>query len=120
LGLIKHCQNKLREYKRVIGSFSPFSANQALTGRYENASFYSSAVRSASSLTLLLEQLRVRVKTLIKDSPNARYFVKANDTLQKIALKFYGSTDSWKQIYDFNNLTSTELISGTILEIPET
>jgi nucleoid-associated protein YgaU len=45
------------------------------------------------------------------------YTVEDGDTLPKIAQKFYGDCNKWKQIYDFN-LDVVVLLRGTTLFIP--
>jgi len=50
------------------------------------------------------------------------YTVTANDTLQKISLKFYGTTKKWKTIFDANKdvLKSPDKIyAGQALKIPQ-
>jgi LysM repeat protein len=132
LGLIKYAQNKLREYKRFIGNFKPFDISQSLSGnyqgglrsprsipgRYQNAAFYNGAIAESSAITSLLEKMATRLRALIKDLPTARHVVKAGDTLQSIAVKWLGTADDWKKIYDFNELDTTELTIGRVLEIP--
>jgi len=118
-GLIKHCQNKLREYKSFLGSFRPFDQQQALTGKYAGAGFLTKQIAFASSLTSLLAVLRARLKELAPNIPLNRHLIKGNDTLQKVSIEFYGVADHWKAIYDYNKLTSTKLNIGTILEIPK-
>lgn len=117
-GLIKYAQNKLRTYKRTVGAFKAFDDTAALTGRYESAKFYTGALRQSASLTALLQRLKARVAQLNSELPLARHLVVVGDNLQKIAIKFYGSPDNWKKIYDYNNLTTTELSVGSLLEIP--
>lgn len=117
-GLIKHAQNKLREYKNFIGSIRPFDSNQALTGKYTSSRYYSSLLSSSRALTALLERMKRQINGLSNTLPLARHLTVAGDTLQKISIKFYGFGDNWKKIYDFNRLTTTELTSGKVLEIP--
>lgn len=117
-GLIKYTQNKIREYKRIAGAFSPFDGNQALTGRYESAKFYSGSLSAASALSSTLQRLKERLSQLSQSLPLGRHLVVTGDTLQKIAIKFYGSADNWKRIYDYNSLTTTDLVVGRLLEIP--
>ena len=117
-GLIKFTQNKLRSYKRFAGSLKAFDSTQALTGRYESGKFYSSSIAGAAALTLTLQRLKERLAQLSQNLPLARHLVVNGDNLQKIAIKFYGSSDNWKKIYDYNNLSSTELVVGRLLEIP--
>jgi LysM repeat protein len=118
LGLIKYAQGKLNSYKKLVGAFKPFDPSQALTGRYENAKFYAGTLSLSASLTALLEKLKSRLKALVDSKPLSRHLVISGDNLQKVAVKYYGSADNWKKIYDFNNLSSTALTIGSTLEIP--
>lgn len=117
-GLIKYTQNKLKNYKSFVGSIQPFSDQQALTGKYTASKFYSAQIASASDMTRTLERLKLQLSTLAPSVPLGRHFIVNGDNLQKIAIKFYGSPDNWKKIYDYNKLTSTQLQVGKILEIP--
>jgi hypothetical protein len=117
-GMIKFAQNKLRSYKRMVGSFQPFNSNQTLTGRYESAKFYSGMGSALSFLSQLLNKLRKQLGSISNTLPLGRHFTKDGDNLQKISVKFYGTADHWKKIYDYNNLASTQLEIGRLLEIP--
>lgn len=117
-GLIKYAQQKLNAYKRQVGAIFSFDPSTSITGRYSSARYSSSGIAAASGLTALLERLRAQFSTLINDLPLARNLIKQGDTLQKIAIKFYGNANDWKKIYDYNNLTSTDLTPGVMLEIP--
>lgn len=117
-GLIKHAQNKLREYKNFIGSIRPFDSAQALTGKYTASKYYSSLLSMSSVMTALLERMKKQLNGLGNTLPLGRHLVVSGDTLQKISNKFYGFGDNWKKIYDFNKLTTTDLVTGKILEIP--
>lgn len=117
-GLIKYAQQKLNAYKRQVGALVSFDPTISITGRYSNAKYATSSIASSSSLSSLLERLRAQFATLVNDLPLARNLVKQGDTLQKIAIKFYGNANDWKKIYDFNNLTSTDLTPGVMLDIP--
>jgi len=65
-----------------------------------------------------LQRLKERLSQLSQSLPLGRHLVVTGDTLQKIAIKFYGSADNWKRIYDYNSLTTTDLVVGRLLEIP--
>ena len=117
-GLIKNAHTKLESYKRTVGSFKIFDSNASLSGQYANATYFSAGIASASSLSALLVGFRTQFNNIVVDLPLGRHLVKTDDTLQKIAIKFYGSADNWKKIYDYNNLTSTVLTTGFLLEVP--
>lgn len=119
-GLIKHAVNKLQEYKRTLGALfsNPFNTSSSLTGVYANSSYFSAQTTAASVLTSTLAGFRDQFNEVIPTLPLGRHLVKTGDTLQKIAVKFYDSDADWKRIFDYNNLTSTVLTQGTLLEIP--
>ena len=117
-GLITHAQQKLRSYRDFVGSIDPFNSTQALSGKYSNAKYYNSRVSASNEMISMLEKLRSQLSKLTPTLPIGRHVVKSGETLQKISIKYYGNQDSWKKIYDYNKLTSTDLASGSILEIP--
>ncbi len=118
LGLVKHLQNTVNNYKRTIGGFDPFDPGQSLTGRYENASYYSSLITGSAALSGLIARYRAQFIGLTNQLPAARHLVKDGETLQSISVKHYGTADNWAEIQEFNKLATTELTSGRLLEIP--
>jgi nucleoid-associated protein YgaU len=117
-GLIKFTQLKLKDYKRTLGALDPFDANQSITGQYQNAEFYSSSISKASALSSLLNKFRDQFNDLADNLPLARHVVKEGETLQKISIEYYGTSDNWKEIFDYNRLTTTNIEALTVLEIP--
>lgn len=117
-GLIKHVNNKIREYKKVLGALEAFGAGQTLTRRYESAKYYSGSMANVNVIQGQLARFRSQFNDLVGKLPLARHFVRDGDTLQKIAVKFYGTADNWKELYDYNRLQTTVLTNGTLLEIP--
>jgi LysM repeat protein len=121
-GLIKNIQNKVNSYKRFLSGVDPFDTNTAvqggLTGRYETASFYARAIAGLGGLAALMNRYREQFNAIASNTPLGRHIVRTGDNLQKISSKFYGTADNWQEIKDYNNLTSTELVIGAILEIP--
>lgn len=123
IGLVKNARNQLSTFQRRFGAIDTFattsiSAGNGIADGYNNASYMQGALSSSFSLTALLETLRAQIAGISDSEPIARHLVKDGDTLQKIALKFYKDSSQWKEIYDHNKLTSTELVRGKILEIP--
>jgi LysM repeat protein len=118
-GLIKYAQNKLNSYKELAGGFQPFNDSQALTGKYKSAKFYQRGISNAAAMTALLEKIRAQLVKITPTLPLGRHLVISGDNLQKISVKFYGTADHWKKIYDYNRLNSTELTPGRLLEIPK-
>jgi hypothetical protein len=121
-GLIKNVQNKIRDYKKFASSIDPFNPSTivqgGLTGRYEQASFYAGALAGASSLATLMNKYRDQFNAIADATPLGRHIVKTGDNLQTISSKFYGTAENWKDILEYNNLSSTDLTVGSILEIP--
>lgn len=117
-GLIAYAQKKLDTFKRQLGSIAAFGLDLLIPDRYEIAGYTTSIISYASLLTSLLERLRAQFSTVINDLPLARKFIRSGDTLQKIAVKYYGNANDWKKIYDYNDLTNTDLVPGSLLEIP--
>lgn len=117
-GMIAYAQQQLNKYKRQLGSITSFDPAVTIAARYTSAKYSSSSISFSSSMTSLLEKLRASFSGLVNDLPLGRHLVVTSDTLQKIAIKFYGSSNDWKKIYDYNNLSSTNLTVGTILDIP--
>lgn len=55
------------------------------------------------------------------DTVMEKYVVQANDTLQKIAMKFYGKSSRWKEIFDANKdalKTPDRIFPGQTLLVP--
>lgn len=65
-----------------------------------------------------LASLQAQLDAMRKQIPLQRYIVKNNDTLQAISSRYYATPDHWDAIYSHNNLQTTQLVIGTILEIP--
>ena len=74
--------------------------------------------RDFGSLAALLASMQAQFAKLANNTPQFRHLVRNGDTLQTVAQKYYQSSDNWKSIYDHNNLTTTVLKVGTVLEIP--
>lgn len=51
--------------------------------------------------------------------PRAIHYAKANESLERISLRYYGTPDNWRAIFDANNLDSLLLEGGEVLLIPE-
>lgn len=120
VGMIKYARSKMVVYKRRVGaiSYSLDLAGVKVPTRFNNSSFIGKSISDSLTIQQILSQLLKRFEALVKTVPLARHKVIVNDTLQKIAVKFYGSSDNWKKIYDHNRLSSTVLTRGSVLEIP--
>jgi uncharacterized protein YoxC len=99
---------------------SQSSQNASLVvSAYNNSKFILQARSDSNNLLSLLASLQKQISAFQTTQPMARYPVKRNDTLQKIAFKYYNNSDNWKLIYDHNKLTSTDISGIGVLEIPK-
>ena len=122
-GLIKNARANLSSFQRRIGAFDPLAQVSSSTGNgisagYLNATYLQTTLSNSFSLVALLAGLADQLKQLAETIPLARHSVRAGDTLQTIAIKFYGDANEWKIIFDHNKLQDVELTLGSILEIP--
>ncbi|MDR1000497.1 MAG: LysM peptidoglycan-binding domain-containing protein [Clostridiales bacterium] len=71
--------------------------------------------------TVIEENGAVTLTPIPSSTPRpSSYTVKAGDTLNSIAVKFFGTTDMVDSIMQYNNITDPNLIvSGTVIKIPE-
>lgn len=135
LGLIKFVQSEITRNRRRLAKLLPFFRADILLGvtapeRFDASGFTATkrsdlqkvifdVQKDYSSFREQLLALKARFKALAETVPLARHRVVEGDTLQKLAIKFYGISDLWKKIFDHNKLTSTELVTGVVLEIPK-
>jgi LysM repeat protein len=66
-----------------------------------------------------IQALSAFISLLRQTTPLGRYAVKTGDSLQRVSNKYYGTPDNWRAIYDHNKLNSTNLVVGSVLEIPK-
>ena len=70
----------------------------------------------AAGLALIAEQdMRRRAER----KPRALHVARSNDTLERLALRYYGTPDAWKTIFDANHLDALVFEGGEELIIPE-
>lgn len=127
LGLIKNARTTICQTQRRLGNLSTgfnsisnqTKASQSFRSAFINQEHLVKTISAAGALAALLASLQAQFNAIAKTVPLARYKVKAGDTLQKIAVKFYNNADLWSNIYDHNNLTTTALTPGMLLEIPK-
>lgn len=79
----------------------------------------SASVQSTTTLDSLLASMRAQFESLRASTPKFRHLVKLGQTLQQISQQYYKTPDNWGKLYDHNKLTSTALVEGTVLEIPD-
>lgn len=59
------------------------------------------------------------IKARAREKPRAIYYPQEGENLERISTRFYGNPDSWRLIYDRNNLSSLVLDGTEELIIPE-
>jgi LysM repeat protein len=128
-GLILNAQRAISQYKRQLGALklgvgqlgtgigNQTIASQA-TGSHRVSGYILSQVSSSQALAANLSLFQDRLAQIAKTVPLARVRVNQGDTLQKIAAKYYGDATQYQAIYSHNNLRSTQLTPGQVLELP--
>ena len=120
VGVIKNAQNAVQAFKNRIGSIdfgAPFRSSQP-SARYSAYNYIGGTNSAMTDFATLLEFFRKQFINLIDSIPLRRVTVIPGDTLQKIAANFYDNDQEWRRIFDHNQLTDTNLVAGSVLEIP--
>lgn len=127
IGLIKNARATISRAKRNIGAIannasglagSAANASQGAINLIKNTDHTTKTIRDFSNLSILLAALQARFQSYVSQVPFRRHLVRQGDTLQNISMKYYNTADNWKKIYDHNKLSETDLVIGSILEIP--
>jgi len=107
---------------RDVSSTAPAMWNTAFDGFGARISYELLRREMVNSLsdygTAALEQQEAWMRQ-IQPEVIAQVEAKENDDLRKYSLKYYGSSDYWQQIADYNNLDSSIPPVGTIVLIPQ-
>lgn len=127
LGLIRYARSYIARTTREIGQI-------ALNVTALGDSFASEAEKTVATiksvdsiyriratnfnLALFLAALQRKFEGLARTVPLRRHLVRQGDNLQRLAVQYYGHADSWRRIYEHNGLRSTDLVVGTVIEIP--
>ncbi len=127
VGLIKNARTKIAVYQRRVGALdyglatlgtTASVAGRGTTYRYLNADHLFKSMSAMQSLAQQLWALQKRFEALARTIPFRRHLVRQGDSLQKLAVLYYGDAELWKKIYDHNKLSSTVLDRGRVIEIP--
>jgi len=126
VGLVRNARRTISVFHRRVGNVVTSVANLGpnlakefqATGATVNALFIKRSKSQAISLSARLASMEKQFAALKKSTPGNRHLVKASDTLQSIAIKYYNNAGDWNKIYEHNKLSSTELVTGSVLEIP--
>lgn len=127
IGLIKNARANISKFSRQIDtlahSFTNYSSNSSakskVTDTFSNVSYIQETMSGTAILSHYLAQMQAQFEAIAKTIPKTRHKVQSGDTLQNLSVKYYGVSDNWSDIYDHNNLHSTVLTPGAILEIPK-
>lgn len=120
VSLIRYAKNEMGRYISFVKNFTFDDFDTAsFTQKYEIGNFNASQISGGTSLLGLLNDFESRFKDIIKQSPLRRHEIKTGDTLQSIAVKYYEDAANWTKIYEYNELSTTELTIGKILDIPK-
>jgi hypothetical protein len=128
IGLIKNARATISRAKRNIGAIannaaglggSFTSAAQGAINLISNTDHTAKTIRDFSNLSILLATLQARMQQYVSQVPFRRHLVRQGDTLQNVSMKYYNTADNWKRIYEHNKLSKTDLVIGSILEIPK-
>lgn len=97
---------------------SPDTSNQA--DAYESARLFWAAKRQAR---LLRAQAKRQQQELAAQStqplPIATFVARAGQDLRDIAVQYYGSTDGWRRLAQYNNLRGSRLNGGELITVPQ-
>jgi len=119
LGLIRYTKNKIVGYINYVKGFNFNSAtSSSISARYGASKYATAQVAGALSLLALLNSFEKRFKDIVNQRPRAKHMVVFGDTLQSIAMLYFKDSTQWKKIYDYNKLSTTELETGSQLDIP--
>lgn len=121
IGIVKNAETFMLRTKRRVGRIGYTSATLVgipVRERYLSIEFIAAQMTFYASFLDILRRLRAQFQAIALTVPLARHVVRKNETLQKLASKFYDDDTQWKRIFDHNKLTSTDLTVGAILEIP--
>ncbi len=128
VGVIRYAQIACIKFKDRLGRVSintdlgPLvtgKVDEKKTKEYTSSSFMFNAQSGANDMASILATMLAQFSAYRETAPLARYRTVEGDSLQKIAVKFYNDASQWEEIYEHNNLDSTELEVGLFLEIPQ-
>lgn len=127
IGVIRNARNFIvKSSKRISAipntisslSASATSEGEKLKNVFQNFQ-YINDVKKTNTLTLAeLNVLQKKFESTRQKPFKTVHLVREGDTLQKISIKYHGTSDKWNDIKELNNLRDTNLVKGSILKIP--
>lgn len=125
IGVVRFAQTETLRFKQRVGQIGFADPNvfnggssPSTTQQLSNNRYLANITSSSFDIMEFLAQLRRQFLALVATSPLARVRVKSGDTLQSIASTWYGESGEWERIYEHNDLVSTELEIGSVIEVP--
>ena len=83
------------------------------------AEWASSSLTTAWKMIGVATRAEIDTRRRANQRPKAIYYPKRGESLERISMRFYGTADNWRPIYDKNNLSSLVLDGTEELLIPE-
>lgn len=118
VGLLAVCRSNMARFHRELGREDYDLTSETVSTQTATVTFLSSAQSNSSEFSRIFAQYQDLLDQLRQTSPSQRHVVKEGDTLQRLAMKYFNDGSLWKEIYDHNELDTTQLTIGDILEIP--
>lgn len=90
--------------------------------KYEKTLVPAESSEEQAATEAALEEANMEAATTTSSKEPVVYTVQANDTLQKISLKFYGTTKKWQLIYDANKdvlKAPDRIYAGQVIKVPQ-
>jgi len=113
-------QKSLKEavnYSGVTNAY-PQIKKENVTSGYKNVERALVTKRLIYDALVEMLQIATELDSIINRTPKARHVVSDGETLQTIAVQYYGDASFWYVIYKHNKLTPDALAAGDVLEIP--
>lgn len=117
-GYILYARKQVSRYNRLMGKIPYNTPNQSVAQNLSNAKFISDYRSESRPVSNLLANYQGLIEQLLNQIPLNRHVVQSGDTLQNLGIKYYNDGTLWQKIYDHNNLTSSSLVIGSVIEIP--
>lgn len=117
-GFILYARKQVSRYNRLMGNIPYNNSSQSVAQNLTNAKFVSDYRAESRPISSLLANYQSLIEQLRDQIPLNRHVIQNGDTLQNLAIRYYNDATLWNNIYDHNNLTSSSLVIGDIIEIP--
>ncbi len=120
-GTIKLAQIRIIAFQEKLAQIevqSPFIFGQGVLRANIYRSYINRQINTTNGVGTTLRNMELLFEKIRQTVPLARHLVTESDTLQKISVRYYNDVQSWEKIYKHNNLTTTQLVVGAVIEIP--